>query len=109
MTARSSLVLEGDVTFSGRVQLDGALVIKAVAGKMHTLRRDVYTQTRCIYIDEIPTDEIPTDISSIAHPQDILGVSRHRCVYRGGEHTQMSRHRCVSPGGEHTQMCISWG
>ena len=32
MTARSSLVLQGDVTFEGEVSLDGALVIKASHG-----------------------------------------------------------------------------
>ena len=36
MTARSSLVLEGDVTFAGKVRLDGALVIRALKGDVPT-------------------------------------------------------------------------
>ena len=32
MTARSSLVLEGDVCITGKVNIDGALVIKAAPG-----------------------------------------------------------------------------
>jgi hypothetical protein len=32
MTARSSLVLEGDVCITGKVKIDGALVIKAAPG-----------------------------------------------------------------------------
>lgn len=32
MTARSSLVLQGDVCIAGKVEIDGALVIKAAPG-----------------------------------------------------------------------------
>ena len=38
MTSRSSLVLEGDVIFTGKVTIDGALVIKAQQGATVTVK-----------------------------------------------------------------------
>ena len=49
MSARSSLVLEGDVTFAGKVSIDGALVIRALHGNLAACRRAMWSLWAAIW------------------------------------------------------------